>query len=174
MKLALTIGLGFLATAALGILVLYLAGMTLPREHRSRVTATFAAGRDAVWTAITDYAAMPSWWPAVASVSTQRLPDGSELTINTDRHGQKVAFRSADVRPRELLVREIVGNNLPFGGRWTFELADAPGGGTRLTLTEDGFINPPLFRAVARWFIGLDATQKDFVAHLEKRLAGRP
>ncbi|MES1194806.1 MAG: hypothetical protein ABUL65_02855, partial [Opitutus sp.] len=60
---------------------------------------------------------------------------------------------------------------LPFGGTWTFLLADAPGGGTQLTLTEDGIINPPIFRAIATWFMGLDTTQKDFIGALEKHLA---
>ncbi|MEO5959986.1 MAG: polyketide cyclase, partial [Opitutaceae bacterium] len=64
----------------------------------------------------------------------------------------------------------IAKEDLPFGGTWTFTLADAPGGGTQLTLTEDGTINPPIFRAMAKWFIGLDATQKDFIANLTKHL----
>ena len=51
------------------------------------------------------------------------------------------------------------------------ESADARGGGTQLTLTEDGFINPPMFRALAKWFFGLDTTQRDFLTHLEKHLA---
>jgi uncharacterized protein YndB with AHSA1/START domain len=169
------IAIGLVAAVAFAVLVLYVAGLTMPREHRSRITTTLKASRDAVWTAITDYAAMPSWWPAVASVRMERLPDGTEVTVHTDRRGKKIAFRTGELRPPERLVRVIVGDRLPFGGSWTFELADGPGGGTQLTLTEDGSINPPMFRAIARWFIGHDSTQKDFLAHLETRLAaGRP
>ncbi len=73
----------------------------------------------------------------------------------------------------EKLVRIIAKEDLPFGGTWTFALSDAPGGGTQLTLTEDGVINPPIFRAVAKWFMGLDATQRDFVRYLGQHLAGR-
>jgi uncharacterized protein YndB with AHSA1/START domain len=164
------IAIGLVAVVALAALVIYVAGLTMPREHRSRITTTLKASRDAVWTAITDYAAMPTWWPAVASVRMERLPDGAEVTINTDRRGQEIAFRTAELRPPEKLVRVIVGDRLPFGGSWTFELADAPDG-TQLTLTEDGYINPPMFRTIARWFIGHDSTQKDFLAHLETRLA---
>jgi len=69
-------------------------------------------------------------------------------------------------------VREIAGpKDLPFGGTWTFELADTGDGGTRLTLTEDGVIEPPVFRALAKWVFGLDTTQKDYLACLEKHLA---
>jgi uncharacterized protein YndB with AHSA1/START domain len=174
MKIALFIVLGLVALLALVALVFYLAGSRMPREHRSVVTATFKASRAAVWTAITDYAAMPSWWPAVKAIRTEKLPDGTELTWNKDGHGQEIPFRTAESRENEKLVRLIAKENLPFGGTWTFELSDAPGGGTQLKLTEDGFVNPPIFRAMANWFFGLDTTQKDFVANLAKHLANKP
>jgi uncharacterized protein YndB with AHSA1/START domain len=171
MKIALFVLLGLVALLAVVALVFYLAGLQMPREHRSVVTATFKTSRAAVWTAITNYAAMPSWWPAVKAIRTEKLPDGTELTWNKDSHGQEIPFRTGESRVNEKLVRVIAKDDLPFGGTWTFALADAPGGGTQLTLIEDGFINPAIFRAVATWFIGLDATQKDFVANLEKHLA---
>ncbi len=164
------LALVLVAVAACAALILYVAGSQMPREHRSQVTGTLRADRAAVWNAITDYAAMPGWWPAVKAVRSEKLPDGTELTWNRDSHGQEVAFRTAESRPREKLVRVIAGSDLPYGGTWTFELADAPGGGTLFTLTEDGWIRPPIFRAVAKWFIGLDSTQRDFMANLEKHL----
>ena len=63
-----------------------------------------------------------------------------------------------------LLVREIVGDDLPFGGTWTYALAEE-NGATRVTLTEDGFIKPPLFRAMARLFMKPDGTMRDFEQH---------
>lgn len=171
MKILLYVVVGLVALAALALLVFYVAGSRLPREHTSRKSARLPASRAAVWAAITDYAAMPQWWPAVKAVRTEKRPDGTELTWNADSHNREIAFRTAESRPNEKLVRVIVGDDLPFGGKWTFELADAAGGGTELTLTEDGFIQPPVFRAIMQWFIGLDATQRDFLAHLEKHLA---
>lgn len=171
MKIVLLVLLGVIVLVAVAAGVLFVCGARMPREHRSVVTVTLAASRAAVWAAITDYAAMPAWWPAVKAVRTEKRPDGTVLTINQDSRGQEIAFRTGESRPGEKLVRVIATENLPFGGTWTYELADAPGGGTVLTLTEDGFINPPPFRAIATWFMGLDATQKDFIAHLEKHLA---
>jgi uncharacterized protein YndB with AHSA1/START domain len=173
-KVALLILIGLVVLLAIVALVLYVAGSRMPREHRSIVSVPLNASRAAVWAAITDYAAMPTWWPAVKAVRTEKLADGTELTWNTDNHGREMPFRTGESRVNEKLVRIIARDDLPFGGTWTFDLADAIGGGTRLTLTEDGFINPAIFRAVAKWFIGLDATQKDFVAHLEKHLATKP
>lgn len=105
------------------------------------------------------------------AVRTERLRDGTELTWNRDSHGQEIPFRTGESRTNEKLVRIIAKDDLAFGGTWTFELVDAIGSGTRLTLIEDDFINLAIFRAVAKWFIGLDATQKDFIANLEKHLA---
>ncbi len=170
-KVALLILIGLAALLAIAALVLYLAGSRMPREHRSIVSVPLNASRAAVWAAIIDYAAMPSWWPAVKGVRTEKLPDGTELTWNMDSHGREIPFRTGESRVNEKLVRIIAKDDLPFGGTWTFELADAIGGGTRLTLTEDGFINPAILRPIATWFIGLDATQKDFIANLEKHLA---
>ena len=173
MKTVLRIILGLTAVLALAVLVLYVAGSRLPREHHSQVTLILRANRATVWTALTDYAAMPRWWPAVKAVRMEKLPDGTELTFNLDRHGEEIPFRTVEVRPNEKLVRMIANDQLPFGGTWTYELADGEGGGTRLTLTEDGFVNPPVFRAMAKWFFGLDMTQRDYLAHLEQHLAGK-
>jgi uncharacterized protein YndB with AHSA1/START domain len=173
MKIALFVALGLVALLVLTALVFFIAGSRMPREHQSIVTVTFKASRAAVWAAITDYAAMPSWWPAVKRIRMEKLPDGTELTWNKDAHGREMAFRTGESRVNEKLVRSIVGDDQPFGGTWTFELSDAPGGGTQLRLTEDGFINPAIFRAVAQWFIGLDTTQKDFLANLEEHLAAK-
>jgi len=173
MKTALLIFLGLAALLAVIALVFYLVGLRMPRTHRSIVSVSFPVKRAVVWGAITDYAAMPSWWPAVKSIRFERLPDGTELTWNRDRHGKEIPFRTGESRINEKLVRIIAKDDLPFGGTWTFELSDSLGGGTRLTLIEDGFINVALLRPIAAWFIGLDATQKDFLAHLENHLAGK-
>jgi uncharacterized protein YndB with AHSA1/START domain len=171
MKTILFVVLGLVAVLALTALVFYVAGSLMPREHKSVVAVDLRAPRAVVWAAITNYAAMPQWWPAVKSVRTEKLSDGTELTWNTDAHHHEVPFLTGESRVNEKLVRVIAKDDLPFGGTWTYELADAPDGGTRLTLTEDGVINPPIFRAVATWFIGLDSNQDDHLEHLEKHLA---
>ena len=85
--------LGVLALAtrlALAAFVISVAGARMPRQHRSRIAVTLPARRAAVWAAITDYAAMPGWWPAVKAVRTETLADGTVLTWNADDHGREV------------------------------------------------------------------------------------
>jgi uncharacterized protein YndB with AHSA1/START domain len=170
MKILLFSILGLVVLLVVVVIILFTAGVQMPREHRSVVTVHLSAPRAAVWKAITDYAAMPQWWPALRSIRVEKLPDGTELTWNTDAHGHDIPFRTQESRVNEKLVRVIAKDDLPFGGTWTYELADA-NGGTQLTLTEDGIIRPPIFRAIAKWFFGLDTNQRDHLAHLEKHLA---
>jgi uncharacterized protein YndB with AHSA1/START domain len=170
MKTVLLIVAALIGLLLLAGLVLYLIGRSLPEHHTARVTVVLPAARPAVWAAINDFTKMPDWWPAVKSVRLETRPNGDVWAWNKDGHGQEIAFRTKEQAPPARLVREIMGDELPFGGTWTFELAEE-GSGTRLTVTEDGFIKPPFFRAVAQYFIGLDATMKDFAANLEKRLA---
>jgi hypothetical protein len=170
MKIPLLV-LGVLLTLlVVATLVLYFAGSRLPRSHRSVVTINLRAPRTTVWNAITNYSAIPQWWPDIKKVRNEKQADGTEITWLVDKSRREMPFRTSESRAGERLVRVIASQELPFGGTWTYELADAENGATRLTLTEDGYINPPIFRAIAQWFIGLDATQRDFLTHLEKHL----
>ncbi len=74
------------------------------------------------------------------------------------------------IPPKRLLVR-IAGEDLPFGGVWTYELA-VEGAATRLTVTEDGEIYSPLFRFVARFILGHDVTLRSYLGDLVADLGG--
>ena len=65
----------------------------------------------------------------------------------------------------------IADPDLPFGGTWTYEITP-DGGGSRLTITEDGEIYNPLFRFMARFVFGYEGTIASYMSSLEKRLAG--
>jgi uncharacterized protein YndB with AHSA1/START domain len=160
---------GLVLLAGLG---LYLIGRAQPERHTASITFTVPKPRAAVWAALTDYAAMPRWWPAVKSVRLETRAGGEVITWNTDASGQVIGFRTAEEKAPARLVREIVGENLPFGGTWTYELAEA-GGATRVTLTEDGFVKPPFFRGVAKLFMKPDATMRDFERYFIPYAAAR-
>ncbi len=168
MKIAL---IGFLLLIV-AVSILYLCGRFLPEDHRATISFVVAKPRPVVWAALTDYAAMPRWWPAVKSVRIEKGQNGETLTWNTDAHGREVAFRTKEEIVPEKLVREIVGADLPFGGTWTYLLSEE-NGGTKVTLIEDGIIRPPLLRAFARYFYGLDRTMKDFADHFGADVATR-
>lgn len=155
-----------------GGLVIYLIGQTQPERHTTSITFTLTRAPAQVWTALTDYGRMPEWWPAVKAVQLETKPDGEIITWNSDKHGQRVGFRTKESSAPHRLVREIVGDDLPFGGTWTFDLADS-GNATRVTLTEDGFVKSPVLRGIARIFFKPDATVRDFERHFATHLAAK-
>jgi len=151
---------------------LYLLGRAQPERHSATITFTLPRARPAVWVALTDYASLPQWWPAVRAVRFETRASGEVITWNKDAHGKEIGFRTREEKAPAKLVREIVGDDLPFGGTWTYELAE-DGPGTRVTLTEDGFIKPPFFRGVARLFMKPDGTMRDFEKHFAVHVAAQ-
>jgi len=143
---------------------LYLLGRRQPENHVAAIAFVVPSSRATVWAALTDYTAMPKWWPAVKSVRTETRPNGDVVTWTTDPHGNRMGFRTAESAEPSHLVREMVGSEKLFGGTWTYELT-TEGSGTRITITERGYIKPPLFRGMAKLFMKPDATMRDFQAH---------
>ena len=172
MKTLLLVVVSLAAVLVICGLVIYLIGRAQPERHSARIQFSVAQPRAAVWTAITDYAAMPAWWPAVKSVRLETRPSGEVVTWNTDKRGQVIGFRTKEERAPAKLVREIVGEGLPFGGTWTYELAEE-NGGTRVTLTEDGFVTAAMFRGIAKLFMSADATMRDYEKHFAAHLAAK-
>jgi hypothetical protein len=67
--------------------------------------------------------------------------------------------------PPTRLVAVVADSSQGFGGRWTYTLAPE-GAGTRVTIAEDGFVDPPMFRFVARYMIGLTRTLDTYLKGL--------
>lgn len=163
--------LGVLAALAIGAgVIVYFVGRAQPERHTATIRFVVPQPRPVVWAALTDYAAMPRWWPAVKSIRFEPRPGSETIAWNTDAHGKEIGFRTREERAPQRLVREIVGDDLPFGGTWTYELAEETGG-TAITITEDGFVKPPFFRGMMKLFMQPDATMRDFAQHFTAYLA---
>jgi hypothetical protein len=139
--------------AGLGILILGI-GALLPREHRAACTIRLRAAPHDVWSAITDWRALPSWRTELSSV--EELPGGGGW-VETSKWG-RMPMRIERSEPQQVLVTRIADETLPFGGTWTWQLEAMPGGGTRVTTTEDGFVKPALFRFFSRFVFGHHTT----------------
>jgi len=68
------------------------------------------------------------------------------------------------VRPRHFVTR-IVDTSQGFGGNWSYQIAPANGGGSVVSITENGEVYNPLFRFMSRFVLGhygsLEAYAKD-------------
>jgi uncharacterized protein YndB with AHSA1/START domain len=162
MKWILVIGVTIAGILALAALV----GSRLPRSHRATREQTLAASPEAIWIAITDVEAFPSWRDIKTA---QRLPDrdGRPVWVEEGRSG-KMTLAVERMEVPSLLVARIADRGLPFGGTWTYEITPIAGG-TRVRITEDGEIYNPLFRFMARFIFGYEGTIASYMAALEKR-----
>jgi hypothetical protein len=100
--------------------------------------------------------------------------DGRARWLEAGGDGE-ILFERVEAVPAERLVTRIADPGLPFGGTWTYELADAEladaGQGTRLRITEDGEVYNPAFRFISRFVLGHGRTIERYLADL-RRVAG--
>mgnify|MGYP002624440673 FL=1 len=146
---------------ALAIGLMFLIGGFLPKEHTAAARIVLTPDPETVWDIITDFGNQASWRTDVTSM--EPLPDdGSHPGWREVPSG--VAFRvTRSEPPRELEATSEPG--LPFGGRWVYRLEPAETG-TRLTLVEEGRVDPPLFRFMARFVFGHHSTLETYLEGL--------
>lgn len=148
-------------------LVLYLWGRTIPREHSSQVRLQLPVPPSQVMALLTDFANHATWRTYIKSIAVS----GPTITEQTSFGPiSYVVQEQSDTR----LVTRILADpaTADFGGTWTFSLAPSPGGST-LTITEDGFVNPPIMRIFSRYIFGQDSNLRQYATALEKRLDTR-
>ncbi len=145
-----------------------LVGLVLPRSHVVARTITLQQPRDAIWQVITDFHAAPSWRPSVTRI--EQLPDQQGFAIWREHYqgGDALALAMVESVAPARLVREIADPDLPFGGRWVYEIAPADGG-SRVTITEHGDISNPVFRVVSRFLMDQAATIDRYLLDLGKK-----
>lgn len=168
MKKVLKVALVALAVLVVLALVVQVVGSSLPREHVASARAVYAAAPEVVYDRIADHESAPSWRPDVTRV--ERLPDQDGKPVWREESSFGPMTMRVDAAERPTLYRTTIADDaLPFGGSWTFELEPADGG-TRLTITEDGFIEPAFFRFVARYLAGYNGTKMEYMRDLGRAL----
>ena len=155
------------AIGAIAVLALVI-GWTLPVRHVASRSASFSASPESVWRAITDVDAFPSWRKDVRKI--ERLPDrdGRAVWVEEGNNG-RLRFAVESSEPPRMLITRIDDPSLPFGGAWVYEIAPA-GDGCTLTITEQGEIYNPIFRLMARFVFGYEATMNAYLDSLKKTL----
>jgi uncharacterized protein YndB with AHSA1/START domain len=138
------------------VAVVLIIGALLPKAHVASMSARYSAAPDALWKSITNIRAFPEWRSDIARV--ELLPD-EDGKLGWREHGKNdaITYRVVSSEAPRRLVTRIADKGLPYGGTWTYELAP-DGSGTRLTLIERGEIYNPIFRFVARFFLGYTST----------------
>lgn len=155
-------GLGVLVAA---IAIVYVAGLAIDREHTAVVSAELSAPPERVFAAIADVEAYPRW----REIDRVEVLSRDPLRWREEAGGDAITFEVVERVENERFVARIADPELPFGGTWTYVL-EPRGGGTRLTITEDGWIDPPPFRLILKYVVGYDATQRAVLDRLRNHL----
>lgn len=149
--------LALLAVLTLLVAAPFVAGQFVPTGHVAASSVNLSHPVDTVWTIVHDLGGYPSWWTDVKS--SRREPDAGdrEVWVQTDAHDQAIALEVVESVSQRLLITQTADDKLPFSGRWTYtvELVE---GRTRVTIVEEGEIFNPIFRFLARYFIGHHGT----------------
>lgn len=154
------------------VAVVWVLGSLLPRDHVASRTGTYQVPPEKVWMAITDVDAMPSWRPGLKSVA--RLPDREGLPSHIeDTAAGKLMIQTQSMEPPRKLVNRIGGDNLPFGGTWTFAVTPTADGST-LRITENGYVTNPMFRFVARFVMGYTSEMDKYLTGLAQHFGEKP
>jgi uncharacterized protein YndB with AHSA1/START domain len=169
MKSALIIGGVVVGLIALIIVI----GALSPRDHVASVTAKIAAPPNAVWSAIVQPEAFPTWRGDVRRVemltSTATGPSWREYT----RNGTLTMGIEQSDPPRRVVTR-ILDEHLPYGGVWEYDIAPDGSNESRVTITERGWVSNPLFRFVSRFVMGQTSTMDTYLRALGKHFGAEP
>lgn len=158
---------GGLAFAALAVTLI---GSRLPTRHQVTRERAYDTSPEAVFRLLTQRDRFPTWRRGIRAV--EMLPDSAGLQRyrEVSRDGT-ITYAAREIQPGKTLTTEIADRNLPFGGRWTYEIIPGADGKTVLRLTEDGEVYNPIFRFVSRFVMGQSATIEAFLADADAALA---
>lgn len=149
------------------IALMAIIGSLLPRGHTASRTAVINKPPDILWQTMTDCAAFPQWRADVKSVEILPDRDGNRVWREDGKNG-KMTLETIEASPPSRLVLRIADPDLPFGGKWTYQLE--PGsGGCRVTITEDGEVYNPIFRFMSRFFFSQSASIETYLKALGKK-----
>ena len=135
------------------IALMALIGAFISRDHRATSTVMLRQPPDSVWKVVRDLGNIPAWWPAMEKA--ERLPDREGHEVWRQKmSGFDVPIIVLESAPPRRLVTQIdptAGG--AFGGTWTYELTP-DSAGTRISVTEAGWISNPIFRFMSRFLFG--------------------
>lgn len=156
---------GALALVALITLI----GAFVPREHRATSTVVLHQPVDSVWKVVRDLGGVPAWWPEIKE--SVRLPDkGGHEVWRQKMSGWDVPLIVIESTvPRRLVTQIDTSAGGAFGGTWTYELTPDSGAGTKISVTEAGWIGNPIFRTLSRFVFGYYGSLDGYLRALGKR-----
>lgn len=148
--------------------VMILVGVFLPRDHVAAVSIVLRQPPESIWAVVRDLETVPQWWPEMRSSERATGPDGRERWRQGSGGGAMTVVIEEEQPPRRLVSRIESPPGAPFGGAWIYEIAPE-GDGSRVTVTERGWVANPLFRFLSRYAFGHYRTLENYMRALGKK-----
>jgi hypothetical protein len=127
------------------LLLVFLYGLTRPEGHVASTQARYDAAPEVLWATLADFERWPEWNPEVQSVAPLPEQNGHPVLDVVGSWGSAPTELAVVDPPRRLRIEMDAGD---FAGSWSYELTAVPEGGTLLTVTEEGRVRSPFFRAL--------------------------
>jgi len=156
--------LALVALVLLGGAWLY--GRSLPRDHIVSSTIVLVSPADSVWRVIRNFEDTPAWW---SDLKAARRVSGTRETWEQDM-GTSGTMRievTSETPGRRLVTSVLNDDQDDWGGTWTYDVV-ASGPGTEVTITENGWVERPLFRVVLK-YRGVHRTVDGYLRSLAAR-----
>ena len=150
------------------LVVPFAIGSSMPRDHVAIMSIQLKTQPDRVWALVSDFTGATAWRKDLKAVRAEPSAGGAVRFTESSSFGD-VTFEVIAQEPPARQVLKIVDDDQPFGGTWTWQLVpDA--GGTRLTITEAGFVKNPMFRFMGTLFWSPTDTIRNYMTGLAAHL----
>ena len=149
--------------------VVYADGARMPSTHSISVSGVVQAPQEKVFALITNVKNGDNWRPEVKSVTTLDPEQGRDHWVEHLAYHQYMTFLAVETVAPTLRRVKLDDPKAKYGGTWTYELSPGPtAASTTVKITEDGYINPPVYRFMMARVMGptknLDTYMKDLQA----------
>jgi polyketide cyclase/dehydrase/lipid transport protein len=163
MRIVIGIVVGLIVIVA----IVFVAGLILPREHRATSRIALHQPPQEVWPVVRDLGSLVGTWPELKSA--QRLPDqgGKEIWEQNAGGFPLKLIIDESAPPARLVTRIDAAPDATFGGVWTYQISPAAAGST-VTVTEEGYVNNPLFRTMMK-VMGVHKTADGYLTALGRK-----
>jgi polyketide cyclase/dehydrase/lipid transport protein len=144
-------------------------GLFLPKDHVASTGVVLHQSPDSIWKTMRDLAGQPGWWPDV--LESRAVPDSAGREVWDQKMKNGFTMRSivtVSTPPTRFVTLIDSPPGAAFGGSWTYEIEPIPEG-TRVTITEDGWVANPIFRFLSRFVFGHHGTQIAYLTALGRK-----
>ena len=151
------------------VVIVVIIGYTLPKSHVAVSSAQFTRPAADMFRAVTDIASAATWRKDVERIE-MLPPNGNRIAWREVSKGDVVNYEGEIVHAPQpgvpgRFISRIVSKDLPYGGEWIIDVAEH-GGGSVVTVTENGEVYNPVFRFVSRYVMGHSATINGYLRAL--------